>query len=261
MTEIDAETRAGIAELAGGDELEPAAVARLVAEMPEETMRELVTGEVLTAACEQIIRRFPDYVDAERTARRPRRRWLGDHRRRPGRALPRRLRRRQRRCRPRARARAAGDAELDAVDFLRLATGNADPATLYLSGRLGLSGDELFAIEMASFMRIPGAEGETRAERRDRPQHRRRGRDRRRRPRRARGGAAARDAGSDPRADPGGDLPPLPRVLQARSARWLGGRDRVQDHRPRRRRRRPLPGPDQRRGGASPGAISTSIPG
>ena len=30
-------------------------------------MRELVTGEVVTAACEQIIRRFPDYVEAERT--------------------------------------------------------------------------------------------------------------------------------------------------------------------------------------------------
>ena len=54
---------------------------------------------------------------------------------------------------------------LGAVDFLRLATGNADPATLYLSGRLELSGDELFAIEMASFLRIPGAEGETSGER------------------------------------------------------------------------------------------------
>ena len=55
--------------------------------------------------------------------------------------------------------------ELDAVDFLRLATGNADPATLFLSGRLGLAGDELFAVEMASYLRIPGAEGEVSAER------------------------------------------------------------------------------------------------
>jgi putative sterol carrier protein len=53
---------------------------------------------------------------------------------------------------------------LDAVDFLRLATGNADPATLFLSGRLGLSGDELFAIEMASFLSIPGAGGTTSGE-------------------------------------------------------------------------------------------------
>jgi putative sterol carrier protein len=161
MTEVDTETGAGIAELAGSEDLEPAAVARLVAELPEETMRELVTGEVITAACEQIIRRFPDYVDADRTRGvHAAVGWVitgGDGDERfvvafddgaidAGRELE---------LEPRVTL------ELDAVDFLRLATGNADPATLFLSGRLGLSGDELFAIEMASFLRIPGADGET----------------------------------------------------------------------------------------------------
>jgi putative sterol carrier protein len=165
MSELDAETRAQIGEAIATAELEPAAVARIVAETPEETLRELLSGEVRAAATEQIISRFPDYVDAERTAGvEAAVGWEigGGHeverfvvafdrgRVRAGRELA---------VEPRVTL------SLDAVDFLRLATGNADPATLFLSGRLGLSGDELFAIEMASFLRIPGAEGETSAER------------------------------------------------------------------------------------------------
>src|SRR5687768_9392774 len=136
MTELDPAARAAIANQIGSEDLEPAAVARLVSEVPEETMRELVTGEVVTAAIEQVIRRFPEYVDAERT------RgvdagvgWVitgGDREERflvafrdgevsAGRELD---------AEPRVTL------ELDAVDFLRLATGNADPTTLFLSGRL-----------------------------------------------------------------------------------------------------------------------------
>jgi putative sterol carrier protein len=146
------------------EDLDPAAVARLVAELPEETLRELVTGEVVVAACDEIIRRFPEYVDAERTrgvvaavgwvisGPDVNERFVvafDDGQVSAGRALD---------AEPRVTL------ELDAVDFLRLATGNADPATLFLSGRLALTGDERFAIEMASFLRIPGADGETAAE-------------------------------------------------------------------------------------------------
>ena len=116
------------------DELDPADVARLIADLPEETLRGLLTGEVVPAACDQIIRRFPEYVDAERT------RgvtaavgWLiegddgterftvffNDGEVTAGRDLGTQLR---------------VTLELDAVDFLRLATGNADPTTLFLSG-------------------------------------------------------------------------------------------------------------------------------
>ena len=121
---------------------------------------------------------------------------------------------------------------LDAVDFLRLATGNADPATLFLSGRLGLSGDELFAIEMASFLRIPGADGETTGDQALDPSA----------VDATRMAAVVRDAPDDAlrrgmrgpirRADPRRDLPPLPRVLQP-GTRLRRRRDRLQDHRPR----------------------------
>ena len=165
MAELDERTRREIGEQISGSDLEPAAVAQLVAETPEETMRALLTGEIRAAATEQIIRRFPDYVDAGRTAEvEAAVGWEitgdGDVERfllvfdrgrvSAGRELD---------FEPRVTL------SLDAVDFLRLATGNADPATLFLSGRLGLSGDELFAIEMASFLRIPGADGETAGER------------------------------------------------------------------------------------------------
>ncbi len=164
MSELDEGTRREIGEQIAGTELEPAAVARLVAETPEETLRELLTGEIRAAATDQIIRRFPEYVDSERTAEVDAavaweiadgaevERFLVafDHGRvSAGRELE---------LEPRVTL------SLDAVDFLRLATANADPATLFLSGRLGLTGDELFAIEMASYLRIPGADGETRGE-------------------------------------------------------------------------------------------------
>ncbi len=159
MTEVDANTRAAIAEALAGEQLEAPLLAQIVAETPQQTLRELLTGEILTAAIEQVILRFPEYVDAPRTAGvhaavawaitdgAQRERFLvafEDGQVRAGRELD---------VEPRVTL------ELDAVDFLRLVTGNADPSTLFLGGRLNLSGDELFAIEMASYLNIPGAEG------------------------------------------------------------------------------------------------------
>jgi putative sterol carrier protein len=162
-----AESRANeeIAELIAAGGLDPGEVARAIREVPEEVLRELLGDEVLAAATDEIIRRFPDYVDPARTAgvtaavawviagERSREHFavlFDDGRVSAGRELD---------VEPRVTL------ELDGVDFLRLVTGNADPATLFLGGRLALSGDELFAIEMASYLRIPGADGDASAER------------------------------------------------------------------------------------------------
>jgi len=147
------------------EDLEPAALAQLVAELPEETMRELLTGEVVGSALDLVIARFPEFVDAERTKGvRSAVGWVITGGDRPDRFIV---------AFDDGTVRAGRDLddeprvtlELDAVDFLRLATGNADPTTLFLMGRLTLTGEQLFAIEMASYLRIPGAEGETAAER------------------------------------------------------------------------------------------------
>ncbi len=154
-----------MAEFVISDDLDPAALARLVAELPEDTMREVLTGEAVAAAVDQVIARFPEFVDAERTeGARSAVGWIVTGGDRPDRFIV---------AFDDGTVRAGRDLEdeprvtleLDAVDFLRLATGNADPTTLFLSGRLTLTGEQLFAIEMASFLRIPGAEGETAAER------------------------------------------------------------------------------------------------
>ena len=202
MAELDERTRREIGEQISGSDLEPAAVAQLVAETPEETMRELLTGEIRAAATEQIIRRFPDYVDAGRTAEvEAAVGWeIAD-----GGDVERFLL-----VFDRGRVSAGRELDfeprvtlsLDAVDFLRLATGNADPATLFLSGRLG-------ALRRRAVRDRDGlVSADPRRRRRDRgragarPERGRRDADRRRGTRRARRRPAAGDAGPDPRADP-----------------------------------------------------------
>jgi putative sterol carrier protein len=44
----------------------------------------------------------------------------------------------------------------DPVDFLRLVTGNANGPMLFMTGKLKISGDMLFAARVQSFFRIPG---------------------------------------------------------------------------------------------------------
>lgn len=50
--------------------------------------------------------------------------------------------------------------ELGGVDFLRLVTGNANPAILFLTGRLRLRGDELLALEVARLFSLPTGGGD-----------------------------------------------------------------------------------------------------
>ncbi len=45
---------------------------------------------------------------------------------------------------------------LDGAEFLRLISGRTDPVQAYFKGRLGLSGDIMFAAKLASLFRIPG---------------------------------------------------------------------------------------------------------
>jgi hypothetical protein len=46
---------------------------------------------------------------------------------------------------------------VDGVEFVRLATGAANPIQAYLSGRVGLAGDLRLATKLASLFRMPGS--------------------------------------------------------------------------------------------------------
>jgi putative sterol carrier protein len=46
--------------------------------------------------------------------------------------------------------------KLDGVDFLRLVTGNAIGPTLFMSGKLKIEGDVMFAAQIQSMFTIPG---------------------------------------------------------------------------------------------------------
>jgi putative sterol carrier protein len=45
---------------------------------------------------------------------------------------------------------------VDAVEFVKLATGNSEPMNAYFSGRVALGGDVMLAAKLRSLFRIPG---------------------------------------------------------------------------------------------------------
>jgi putative sterol carrier protein len=146
-----------------GEGVDPQQAAQLVAEMSDEQLAELVVGDVREAVLAETFRRFPDYVDTERIGDSEGLvEWLIADRSESDRFL---VRFQAGRCEivPEAQTEPRVTLELGAVGFLKLVTGNANPATMLLSGELDLRGDVLFAIEMAGFLRVPGAEGEARA--------------------------------------------------------------------------------------------------
>ena len=63
------------------------------------------------------------------------------------------------RCRAH-RGRGEDDPQLtitvDAAEFVKLATGNSEPANAYFSGRIALAGDIMLAAKLRSLFRIPG---------------------------------------------------------------------------------------------------------
>ena len=127
----------------------------LLAEVDHDELRANLTPEVERQILDELFARFPEYLDAGRTAevsetfawRVGDRRWVVaiDH----GRATV-----------------TEGDAParvtlvLDTVDLLGLVTGTADPAFLYFTGRLGLEGDDAFVLELAPYFRAPTHSGE-----------------------------------------------------------------------------------------------------
>lgn len=139
----------------GGDD--PAALARAVREISEaELRRHLAAGEVRALVLEEVFARFPDYLDGARVAGITTAfGWRIDGEERVVALQAGRV------------AVHAGDEpaprvvlELAAADFLLLVTGAADPAALFLTGDLRLHGDEPYALEIATWFRIPaGGDG------------------------------------------------------------------------------------------------------
>ncbi len=135
-----------------GDALDARDIAALIRDVPEELLAKVLKdATVRAAAVDQVIKRFPDYVDATRATAAvvafhvDGERFVIDAE--PGDV--------------RARRGTAPDARisltLDAPAFLRLVTSNADAAMLLLTGRLQLAGDDGFALVLASWFRLPGA--------------------------------------------------------------------------------------------------------
>ncbi|MDX6666908.1 MAG: hypothetical protein QOK04_288 [Solirubrobacteraceae bacterium] len=153
----------GAGEPVGLRDLEPAVVARMVAELPDEQLRELLRGEARRAALDEVFRRFPEFVDTasirdvEAVVE-----WVITGAGQADRYV---LLIEHGACRTSKDLDAEPRVtfELEGLDFLKLVTGNADPAVLFLSGALRLRGDELFAVELGSYFRIPTVEGDQRA--------------------------------------------------------------------------------------------------
>jgi putative sterol carrier protein len=49
--------------------------------------------------------------------------------------------------------------ELDGVDFLRVVTGNANPVEMFMSGKLKIKGDLMYAARVQSMFVMPGSSG------------------------------------------------------------------------------------------------------
>jgi putative sterol carrier protein len=154
-----------ISDLLAADlrDADPTAVARLIAETDDDALGTVLSGELRGAVLDEIFRRFPEYLDPDRTAGVSTviefriaggadgadhyLLVLEDGRCLAGRHLD---------AEPRV------SLELGPPDFLKLVTGNANPAILFVSGRLRIHGDELFAVEIASLFRVPGVDREGR---------------------------------------------------------------------------------------------------
>jgi putative sterol carrier protein len=139
--------------------VDAAAVARVVATVEESELRERLGGGVRDLVLDEIFARFPDYLDAHGVA------GVSEtfgFRITSATGAPAALfvvELRDGHCEVHR-----GDGpvprvtlELDDVEFLRLVTGNGNPAALWLTGGLKLEGDERFALELAGFFRVPTA--------------------------------------------------------------------------------------------------------
>jgi putative sterol carrier protein len=138
---------------------EPTELARAVADAPDELLRELMSGELRSVALDEVFRRMPEFIDTTRT------RGVDavlEFRIADGGQADRylvALRNGECRTGRDLDAQPRLSFALDGVDFLRLVTGSANVPVLFVTGRLVISGDQLFALEVADFFRVPGARG------------------------------------------------------------------------------------------------------
>jgi putative sterol carrier protein len=139
---------------------DPTELARAVGDSPDEVLREVMEGDLRSVALDEVFRRMPEFLNRDHThavdaalefritnGRRPDRYLvvLRGGECRAGRDLD---------VEPRV------SFELDGVDFLKLVTGNANTPVMFVTGRLLISGDQLFAMEVADFFRVPSAGGD-----------------------------------------------------------------------------------------------------
>jgi putative sterol carrier protein len=138
---------------------DPTELARAVAEAPDELLQDVMTGDLRATALDEVFLRIPDFLHRERTKDvdatlefritdgKQSDRYvvvLSDGECRTGRDLD---------AEPRV------SFELGGVDFLKLVTGNANTPIMFVTGRLLISGDQLFAMEVADFFRVPAPTG------------------------------------------------------------------------------------------------------
>jgi putative sterol carrier protein len=146
---------------AGAGGVDPQQVAQLLGGLSDDQIRDLLAGETREAALEEIFRRFPEHVDTSRLdgvdavlA------WkIGG---RPDGGADRYqvvIRGGEVRA-----GRDLGEQPqltivLDAVEFLKLVTGNSNPVKSFITGKLRLRGDLALAARLPRLFRIPSARG------------------------------------------------------------------------------------------------------
>jgi len=149
-------TRGGMRPLSGPSRLDVGAIARLIREIPDRQLRQRLRGPVRKIVLDEIFRRMPLYLDAERAAYvNALVAWRITGRPGGGYDEYRTLIRRGT-CtvgdlpgRPRVTIRT------DPVVFIKLVTGNANPVRSVLRRRLSVRGNPFFARRLPRIFRIP----------------------------------------------------------------------------------------------------------
>ncbi|QWF83859.1 SCP2 sterol-binding domain-containing protein [Amycolatopsis sp. CA-230715] len=150
----------GVVEVDDPRAVDVTGIAALIGEIEPRKLAERLRGPVGRIVVDEVIRRLPEYVDPVAAAEVDR--VIGWHlldERGAGHRFLLRI--------ENGRASAGRDVEgvpsvtlrLGMADFLVLATGNGDPATMVLSGVLRIEGDAEVALDLVRLLRIPSAKG------------------------------------------------------------------------------------------------------
>jgi predicted lipid carrier protein YhbT len=134
-------------------EADPAELANLVAETPDEELQETLQGELRSTVLDAVFERFPEYVNPAKTRdvnAAVEWRIAGGPDDEENRYLV---------VVERGECRVVEELEgeprtvitIDGADFLQLVTGNANPTMLFFRGRIRVGGDLAFATKVAGF--------------------------------------------------------------------------------------------------------------